>query len=137
MLIAGICVCVFATSGIVVFVHSIPASYASIPDEDATPSKSQAAPAAIEGRNRTPCPECGVIESMREIEHSGTAKNAGVAAGGNSGKGSAANAVSRKYYEVTVRFRDGSTTVLNQASPGTWRLGSRVVVIGRPTAANN
>ena len=77
------------------------------------------------------------IESMREIERSGSAKSARVVAGGNSGRASAANAVSGKDYEVTVRFRDGATTVLNQASPGTWRLGSRVVVVARSTAANN
>jgi len=137
MWIAGVCVCLLATSGIVAFVRSFPASYASIPDEGAAPSTYGAAPAAIERRNRTSCPECGVIESMREIERSANVKDTGVIAGGNSGRASAANAVSGKDYEVTIRFRDGSTTVLNQASPGTWRLGGRVVVVGRSTAANN
>jgi hypothetical protein len=46
-------------------------------------------------------------------------------------------AVTGKLYEITVRFRDGSTTVLNEASPRTWRLSNRVIVIGRSNAENN
>jgi hypothetical protein len=56
--------------------------------------------------------------------------------GGVSGGTVAARAPAGKLYEITVRFRDGSTTVLMEASPRTWRLGNRVIVIGRPNAEN-
>jgi hypothetical protein len=46
-------------------------------------------------------------------------------------------AVAGKLYEITVRLRDGSTTVLKEASPRTWRLGNRVIVIGRLNAENH
>jgi hypothetical protein len=124
--IAGIAVCLLAASGTVAIVGSIPASYASIPDEDA-PSHGAVAPrgsenarvsdpqanaaitqASINRRNPAWCPACGVVESMREIEPSGE--------------------VGRQ--ELTIRFRDGGTIVLNEATRRSWRLGNRVIVIG-------
>jgi hypothetical protein len=59
------------------------------------------------------------------------------ASSGISGGAVAASAVAGNLYEFTVRFRDGSTTVLSEASPRTWRLGNRVIVIGRSNAENN
>jgi hypothetical protein len=38
-------------------------------------------------------------------------------------------------YETTVRFRDGSTAVFNEATPRTWRTGGRVIVIGGSNAS--
>jgi hypothetical protein len=161
--IAGISICVLAASGIVAIVRSIPASYASIPNEDA-PLKRGAAPGGSEDRpainpqpplaearntinrrNRAWCPACGVVESMRKIERPGDVggqytadiKVARGASGSASGSAIAANAVTGKGYAITVRFRDGSTTVLNEASPRTWPLGSRVMVIGRSNASSN
>jgi hypothetical protein len=114
MWIAGISICLFAVPGIVAVVRSIPASYANIPDEGAHAQDSQAqlaaARAAINRGNRVWCPECGVVESIRQIESA---------------------------YETTIRFRDGSTTVFNEVTPRTWRLGSRVIVIGGANASNN
>jgi len=57
------------------------------------------------------CPQCGVIESVREV-----APDDG------------SDALSR--YEVTIRFRDGTATMFDAAKPRAWRLGSRVNVIG-------
>jgi hypothetical protein len=137
MWIAGISLCALAASGTVAIVRSIPASYANILDEG-VPSKHQLASSepedlhlddpearptvarnSISRRNRVGCPECGFVESVRPIERSG----------GASGTTIAANALSAKGYEITVRLRDGSSTVFNEANPGTWRLGSRVIVI--------
>ena len=91
----------------------------------------------INRRSRTWCPECGFVESIRHIERSGNAGVAGGVASGTSGTAIVANTVTGKDYEITVRFRDGSTTVLNEASPRTWPLGSRVMVIGRSNASSN
>jgi hypothetical protein len=57
--------------------------------------------------------------------------------GGASGSAIAAHAITGNGYAITVRFRDGSTTVLNEASPRTLPLGSRVMVIGRSMASSN
>jgi len=61
---------------------------------------------------RTTCAECGVIESVREIDTRGEQA-----------------AESTRSYEITIRFRDGSRRVFNEATPRTWRSGTRVMVI--------
>ena len=131
MWIAGACICLLATLGFVAIARTIPASYANIPGEDAR-SKHRTAPARAEDAlahsalapisvnrpNRASCPECGVIESMRQIERS------------SDGGPITVSAATAKVYEFTVRFRDGSTTVFSEAGPRAWRLGNRVMVIG-------
>lgn len=161
--IAGISICLLAcllaASGVVAIVRSIPASYASIPDERA-PSKHRAvtsepidaylkdsrselagAQATINRRNRASCPECGVVDSVRRIERSGGASrqdtlDVKVVTRG-SGGAIASSAVGEKSYEVTIRFPDGATIVLNESGPRTWGLGTRVMVIGRSSASND
>lgn len=161
--IAAISTCLLVASGIVAIARPIPASYANIPDEG-TPSKDRAAPGASEDaqtknlqaplalarvtinrRNRAWCPECGVVESVRQIDGSGDAggrDNVDVTSAGNafvraSGSAIAVNTLTGKTYEFTVRFRDGSMTVFNEATPRTWRSGSPVIVIARSNATNN
>jgi hypothetical protein len=161
MWIAGISMCVLAASGIVAIVRAIPASYASIPDERAS-SKQRVVPSTFEDaqaygshpavaqetinrRNRARCRDCGVVESMRQIERSGdlggldtvAVKIVGGAAGRASGSAIAARAITERDYEITVRFRDGSTTVFREANARTWQSGNRVIVIGRSKVSNN
>jgi hypothetical protein len=86
----------------------------------------------INRRNRARCPACGVVESMGKIERQSYVGGQYIAdikvsrgvSGGASGTAIAANAVTGKGYEITVRFRDRSTTVLNEVSPRTWPLGN-------------
>ena len=163
MWIAGVSICALAASGIVAIVRTIPASYASIPDErvsskqgaatssfeDAQAAGPQARPSeareTINRRNRAQCRDCGVVESMRQIGRSSDAgrqgpvgvKIAGGVAGGASGSAIAARATTERDHEITVRFRDGSTTILNEANARMWQLGDRVIVIGRSKASNN
>jgi len=86
-----------------VAVTYIPDSYAKISDPpDLTPSHPRAG---------TRCPGCGVVESMRQT---GPPGDTGMLAS----------------FEVTVRFRDGSRVVYSEASPRTWRVGTRVIVLG-------
>ncbi len=149
--------CLLAASGTVAIVRSIPASYAGIPDEGvaakdaptgrpvearATDAKAQVAGArtTINRRNRAPCPECGVVESIRQIERAevvGRQDTLGAKVGRRvSNDAIVAGAITGRSYEITVRFRDGSTTVFNEADPRMWRMGSRVIVIGRSIASN-
>lgn len=163
MWIAGISICLLTASGIVAIVRSIPTSYANIPDKGAA-SEHRRAPSAfkdahakdpqahlaaaratINGRTRVRCPECGVIESVAQIERSrvgrredaADVKVAGVVSGDASGSAIAAPVAAGKRYEMLVRFRDGSATVFNEATPRSWPSGSRVIVIGGSNPSNN
>jgi hypothetical protein len=146
MWIAAIAICLVAASAIVAAVHAIPASYANIPDEPgrAPPGSENAysddpqahlavARDAVNGRNPARCPECGFVESIRPIEDAG---DVGVAEG-VSGGAIAGGIAKTRQYEITIRARDGSTTVFNEATPRAWRLGSRVIVIGGSKASND
>lgn len=149
MWIAGVCLCLLAALGIVAIARTTPASYANIPREDARTEDPQALvtlePPTVNRPSRAPCPECGVIESMRQIERSSDSGREGVVdvkvARGIpntlSGGPITANTVTGKSYEFTVRFRDGSTTVFSDVGPRAWRVGSRVMVIRRPNTVNN
>jgi hypothetical protein len=127
--IAGVSICVLSASAVVAIVRSIPASYAST---KAAPARITSEPDPTSRRSQAWCPDCGVVESIRMLGHSANTKIAADVVGGNPGR-----ATAQKDYEITVRFRDGSTTVFNQASPESWRLGSRVIVVGRSNASNN
>lgn len=156
MWMAGIPVVLLAATGIVAGVRSIPASHAGIPDEEAqarieapdngsgeanageSQTEVSAGRAAVIHRNSRRCDECGVVESMRRVERygdvSGEAMTGAEVAGGDSGGASARGAASvlaGNDYQFTVRFRDGTTSDFNEASPRQLRLGSRVLVIGR------
>jgi hypothetical protein len=146
--------CSLAVWGTIAILRSIPASYANIPAEgavsrqaalsnagaDAQPNDTQSHLAiAPPTSKRATCSECGVVASIREIERPGVghqdtidAKFAPHVSGG----AIIARAITGKSYEITVRFRDGSTTVFNETGTRTWRIGSRVILIGPSIAAN-
>jgi len=128
-------ICLLTPLGIIVIGRSIPASHASIPEEraasthgialseDAYAKEPKAHLSVARGTmappNRTRCPGCGVIQSIREIQRARD------------------DAISQKTFEITVRFRDGDTTVFTEATPRTWKTGNRVIVIARANAAHN
>jgi hypothetical protein len=87
-----------------------------------------AAPAARASASR--CAECGVIESMRRIEVAGDV--GGFAAPGRAAAGSRDEIEARPgtSYAITIRLRDGSLRVINDAHPAKWRPGERVTLIG-------
>jgi hypothetical protein len=61
---------------------------------------------------RTTCAGCAVIESVREIDTHGEHATE-----------------STRGYATTIRLRDGSRRVFIEATPRTWRSGTRVMVI--------
>ena len=153
--VAGIAIALVAALGIGMLVRTIPESQASVPTGPAairTETSSQgtmananatnsptsvAAPAATDRRRiRAWCPECGVVESIVEIERYADIGEHGMApvnidddATANATHG--AHPMPRKQrYAMTIRFRDGSTTVLHEASARDWPPGVRVIVIG-------
>ena len=156
--IAGISVCLLAASGVLAILRSIPVSYAGIPDKGTASEQAAPADAATDARANDPqsplsltpptinrrsgasCSECGVVASIREIERSEVLGRQDAmevkVAGRISGGAIVANPTTSRSYEITVRFRDGSTTVFNEASSRTWRLGARVIMLGRSMASN-
>jgi hypothetical protein len=143
--VAGIVVCLLAASAVGVILRSIPASHAGIPDAtDAHANDPQSLSAVsrptINRRSGASCSECGVVASIREIERPegpGGQETLGVKVAARvSGGAIVAGPTTRTSYEITVRFRDGSTVVFNEAGPRTWRLGARVIMIGHSLASN-
>lgn len=183
--IAGIAVTVFSVAGIAAIMGWIPASTGS-PGENVALTRQPTAPdkpvaakvhkAPAQAQARSPaqgadnatakarCAECGVIESIRELEARGQGSGIGAVGGavvggvlgnqvgGGSGKtiatvaGAVGGAVagneiekrvkSGKSYEITVRFEDGSSRVIPEASAPTWRIGDRVKVVNGMIQAN-
>ena len=75
------------------------------------------------------CPDCGVIESAREIgapDEETAVKSPGRIASGNRG-GIAARPF--RNYEITIRMRDGSMRVIEDHKSARWRQGEPVTII--------
>ena len=125
MWIARVATTLFYAAGIAAFMAWMPAAIGN-PKDLATRTELSPMPAQPAGAKEdkasggavsdTPtgatCAECGVIESVREID-----------TGGEQAAGST------RSYEFTIRFRDGSRRVFNEATPRLWRSGTRVKVI--------
>lgn len=176
--ITGVAVILLSTAGIAAIMGWIPTSTGT-PGNNAAPEKlssSTAKPAAPKAHSapvrvansasaKVKCAECGVIESVREIEHRGEGTGLGAVGGavvggllGNqvgSGRGNTAATVvgavggviagneiekrvkSTKGYEITVRFEDGSSRVISAASAPAWRTGDHVKVVDGVIHANS
>ena len=186
---AGIALILFSAVGIGAFMGWIPTSMGK-PDEPALtkldkPSASAARPATamvhsapaqapVHAASNSPvparvavatkCAECGVIQSVREIDSKGEGSGLGAVGGavvggvlgnqvgGGSGKkimtvvGAVGGAVagneiekrvkSTKRYEITVRFDDGSSRVFTEANAPSWRNGDKVKVINGVIQSN-
>ena len=154
MWIAVIAICLLAGSAMVAIVRVIAMSYASVPSggasswREAAPdgsvgasasdpqSFSEATQAPSSRRSQATCRECGVVKSIVPVERYGDARGAERAhvrnAGSDSGRapgGAVAAGGTGRSYDVTVRFRDGSTIVFREATPRSWQTGSRVIAI--------
>ena len=111
----------------------------SVPSDAFTAvSPSSAASVAKASRAWPRCPGCGVVESVREVAPGDEADTERRAARSTNRARSApaTNDQPSGRYEVTVRFRDGTTTMFDAAQPRAWRPGSRVnVIVGAEAAA--
>lgn len=122
-------------------------------------------PAPRTERAKPACYDCGVIESVREIEKKGEGSGLGVAAGGvaggllgrqtGAGRGRDAmtvlgaiggavaghqiekNVKKVKSYEIAIRFDDGSGQLITQGNPPAWRSGDKVKLVNGIITANN
>lgn len=110
------------------------------------------------------CAECGVIESVREIEEKGAGSGIGAVGGavlggllgnqvgggrgqdvmtvvGAVGGGLAGNEVekrvkSTKRYEITLRLNDGTTRVVSESGLPAWRVGDKVKLVNGAIRSN-
>jgi outer membrane lipoprotein SlyB len=171
--VAAITLIVFCGAGAAAFMGWIPASAGKPGDEAALakleksqPSPAKAAPAKAHAAARVAakCAECGVIQSVREVDTKGEGSGVGVVGGAVAGGvlghqvgngdgqtiatviGAVGGAVagneiekrvkSKKSYEVTVRFDDGSSRVITEATAPTWRSGDKVKVVNGVIQSN-
>ena len=178
--IAGVALVLSCAAGIALFIRWIPTSMGSpraivapaeLPSGLAQRSDVETSP-GIRARQAR-CPDCGVIESTREVRRPTEANatdqcavrghSSAATTGGNQGAENADLAIlldwhidahyvygalrhgigcapqtaaaaahlvqAVKVYEVLVRFRDGSSQLLTEASLSTWRRGERVKVV--------
>ena len=183
--IAGIALTVFCAVGIAAVMGWIPNSMSGASDKTAigqqaanavpppvvkahraaasNPAKeAHTAPARIAAV--ASCAECGVVESVREIDAKGLGSGLGAVGGGvlggllghqvGAGRGKdvmtvvgvvggavAGNEVEKrvkatKSYEVTVRLNDGSSRVISEASLPAWRPGDKVKIIDGAIRSN-
>lgn len=124
------------------------------------PAPVAAAPAVVAAK----CMECGVIQSVREIDSKGEGSGLGAVGGavaggvlgsqvgGGDGKkvmavvGAVGGAIAgneiekrvktTKSFEITVRFDDGSSRVISEANATTWRAGDKVKVVNGVIQSN-
>jgi outer membrane lipoprotein SlyB len=110
------------------------------------------------------CAECGVIESVREVDAKGKGSGVGAVGGavvggllgnqmgaghgkqamtvlGAVGGAVAGNEVEKrvkttKSYDITVRLNDGSSRVISEAGQPTWRIGDKVKVVNGAIQSN-
>ncbi len=176
--IAGIALTLFCAVGIAAVMGWLPNSMGGIGDKAALEQKpansvpatapkthravpSHPAPVARSAPVRemaaATCAECGVIESVREVDTKGAGSGLGAVGGGviggllgnqvGGGRGKdvmtvvgvvggavAGNEVEKrvkatKSYEVTVRLNDGSTRAIRETSLPTWRTGDKVKIV--------
>jgi outer membrane lipoprotein SlyB len=111
------------------------------------------------------CHECGVVQSVHEVNTKGSGSGAGAVGGAVVGGvvghqvgegddrniGTAVGVVggalighevekqykSVKSFNVTVRFDDGSTRVINEGSQTSWRVGDKVKVVNGAIRSNS
>ncbi len=184
--IAGIALTLFCAVGIAAVMGWIPNSMGGAGDKSAVGQQAASAvapavPKAVPKQHKAvashpapayhpapaaaaTCAECGVIESVREVDTKGAGSGIGAVGGGviggllgnqvGAGRGKdvmtvvgvvggavAGNEVEKrvkttKSYEVTVRLNDGSRRVITEASVPTWRNGDKVRIVDGAIRSN-
>lgn len=137
--------------------HAAPVQQAAV----ATPRPAAPAAPLFAGAR---CAECGVVESVREIETKGEGTGLGVVGGavaggllgsqvgggrgkdvmavlGAVGGGFAGNEVEKRMkttrsYSITIRFDDGTSRAFSEASLPAWRSGEKVRVVNGAIQSN-
>jgi hypothetical protein len=128
LLITGFAIVLFSTAGIARIMGWGPGS---TEDSDDIVALDQEAPVPPAGGARAGprCSECGVIVSMREVGRHDEDTGPGAAGEATAGNQGELRAYETRHYEIVVRMSDGSSRVIDHASPARWRTGERLIVI--------
>jgi hypothetical protein len=126
LLITGFAIVLFSTAGIARIMGWGPGS---TEDSDDIVALDQAPPLADGARAGRRCSECGVIVSMREVGRHDEDTGPGAAGEATAGNRGELRAYEPRHYEIVVRMSDGSSRVIDHASPARWRTGERLIVI--------
>jgi hypothetical protein len=149
--IAGLATCLLGALALSAIVRFIPASYADSPKQDISSQPAEpgdrlavspkanlaAVDETIRRRHSTSCRQCGVVTSIRQpVDDVSGAKPESAKVAGRTSLGTAGTIaigpIAGRNYEITVRFRDGSTIVVRDSTPGNWRPGMRVIIVAGP-----
>jgi outer membrane lipoprotein SlyB len=177
MMITGVAVILFSLAGVAAIMGWIPTSIGHPSDTVAAEklttntakppvTKSHTAPVKVATHTaaKVECAECGVIESVRQIQHSGEGSGLGAVGGavvggllgnqvggghgkevmtvvGAVGGAVAGNQVEKRVkstsgYEITVRFDNGTTRVISATNAPAWRPGDKVKIINDTIQSN-
>lgn len=150
-----------------VIAHQEATQIKSAPRPEDSEARVSAPPAPVVqvAQARPLCYDCGVIESVREVERAGDAGGLGAVAGGVAGGvlgnqvgagrgrdvmtvvGAIGGAIAghqieknvkkTKSYEIVVRFADGTTRTISQASAPSWRAGDSVKIQSGEIVSNS
>ncbi len=146
---------------------TVPKAHTAAKPRAAAVARAAPAPIPAPVREAAPvnCAECGVIESVREVDTKGAGSGLGAVGGGviggllgnqvGGGRGKdvmtvvgavggavAGNEVEKRAkatrsYEVTVRLNDGSSRVISEASAPSWRSGDKVKIVNGRIQSNS
>jgi len=165
--VAGVVLIVFCGAGVAAMMGWIGSGKAepspiSAVDKTRAPDRPHVAPKV---QHVAICSECGVVQSVTEVDTKGKGSGAGAVGGavvggvvghqvgeGDDRKiGAVVGAVAggllgneiekevrtTKSFDITVRFDDGSSRVLNEANATSWRVGDKVKVVNGVLHANS
>jgi hypothetical protein len=126
LMIAGILVILFSTVGVAAIRgwRPAPAGVSAKPVVPAVDAAQRRAKARAGGR----CAECGLIVSIRKINRHGDVFRSGRAGEGRAERDENPPNPTTSH-EIMVRMADGSSRVISDVSPASWRVGERVIVI--------
>ena len=117
-------------SGIAIVILAVTAqAFNRLPAAGARPEAATALELAAPRVDSYQCSECGVIESIRTIKAPADAGGSRTSAQTAAGKRGAIEAESPRYYEITIRLRNGTTRVIRDSKPAQWKRGEPVTLI--------
>lgn len=139
-LVVGIAVILFSTAGIAAIRGWYPASSGDSSNSIALHDSAEVSTKAVvqtaetaqkraKARANGRCAECGLVVSMGEANGRDDDFGIGAADGVKDGDQDERPVNLMTRYEIIVRMTDGSHRVIKQASPASWRVGERVIVI--------
>jgi hypothetical protein len=129
--VAGVALIVFCGVGAAAMMGWIGGPAAKTAEAASAAKLDKARPAAEKPRTavKSPvtwlCLECGVVQSVHEVDSKGAGSGVGAVLGNEVEK----QVKHTKTYEITVRFDDGAIRMITEPTAPSWRVGDKVKVL--------